>query len=180
MHFSYLLDLADIQFRELVNMDIIIGVLAIIGLLVVLAFIYMITLRYKKIKKDTSGVYREFSDPVELMGFIRTVFECVPENQVPMYGFVESVELDDFLQKEGLSDQKVLDVDVMLITSNGHTKVNTSCGDLSADLKRGDFVGVLPIYNDRHKVWHYITIAKLEPIYLGKGKGFLIKEKYTK
>lgn len=159
-------------------MKIIIGLLAVIGLLVVLAFLYIVFIRYKKIKRDTSGVYREFSDPVELMDFIRTVFECIPENKTPMYGFIECIKKDDFLLREGLGNQEVLDIDVVLVMRNGHTKVNTSCGNLLANLKKGDFVAVLPFYNERYKSWYYVTIAKLEPIYLGKGKGFLVKEQY--
>lgn len=147
------------------------GVIFLIGLI-------WAAITYKKIQ-DLRKNPREFEDFAELMGFIRKVFECKIQNQVVMFGFVDSVFIDDVLQKTGLSDDPCLDVDVVLITRDGHEKVNTTCGNLYADLKKGDFVAVMPIHNSRHNLWYYTTIAKLKPTYLGVGKGFLIDEKYV-
>ena len=160
-------------------MKIIISIFTIIGLLVVLLFIGLVVKNYKKIKRDTNGELREFKDAPELMAFIRNVFECERKHNAVMYGFVESVSQDNILQENGLSDEQSLNVDAVLITRKGHEKVNTTCGNMQADLKRGDFVAVVPIYNERHNLWYYITIAKLSTVYLGKERGFSVKEQYV-
>ena len=50
--------------------------------------------------------------------------------------------------------------------------------DTDAKLKKGDFVTVLPIFDERHNVWSYTLITKLKPLFLGGDNGFLIEEKY--
>lgn len=159
-------------------MKILIGLFTIIGILVVLFFIALIIKNYKKIKRDTSGGFREFNDAPELIAFIRNLFKCVKEHNIVMFGFVESTYQNNILQKNGISDEPHLDVNVMLITKNGHEKVNTTCSDIYANLKKGDFVAVLPIYNQRHDFWYYITIAKLNATYLGRDQGFSVQEEY--
>ena len=151
---------------------------AFIGFLAVIILALLLIGNYKRIKQDTKGDYREFTDILELLKFIRTVFECKIEHKVIMYGFVDSVFQDDTLFKTGILDEKVIDVDVFLVTPKDNLKVNTLCGDFNANLTKGDFVAVLPLYNERHKSWSYILIAKLEKVYLGKNRGFLVKEKY--
>ncbi|WP_436904819.1 hypothetical protein [Acinetobacter johnsonii] len=160
-------------------MKIIIGILAVIGTLVVLFFIALMIKNYKKIKRDTSGEFREFKDAPELMSFIRNVFECKKKHNVVMYGFVESISQDDILQANGLSDEPCLNIDAVLVTRDGHEKVNTTCGYMQADLKRGDFIAVIPLYNERHGFWYYVTIAKLSTVYLGRERGFSVKEQYV-
>lgn len=160
-------------------MKIIISIFAVIGILAVLMFIALMIKNYKKIKETTNGEYKEFGNIIELIEFIRTIYECKIEHKVVMYGFVDSVFSDDVLLKNGLHDEQTLNVDVFLITRKGNEKVNSSCGNLQADLKKGDFVAVLPIYNERHKFWYYTTIAKLNTVYLGVGRGFSVKEQYV-
>lgn len=159
-------------------MKVIIGFFVIIGVLAVLFFILLMVKNYKKIKKDVNGEFREFKDAPELMAFIRNVFKCEREHKVAMYGFVDSVFQDDILQTNGLSEEPNLSVNVVLVTRKGHEKVDTTCGDIGANLKRGDFVAVLPFYNERHNLWYYVTIAKLSTVYLGKDRGFSVKEQY--
>lgn len=159
-------------------MKIIISIFAVIGILALLIFIVLMIKSYKKIKETTKGEYKEFGNIVELIEFIRTFYECKIEHKVIMYGFVDSVYSDDVLLTNGLHDEKTLHIGVFLITRKGNEKVNSSCGNLQADLKKGDFVAVLPIYNDRHKSWYYVTIAKLNTVHLGMGRGFSVKEQY--
>ena len=160
-------------------MKIIISIFAVIGILAVLMFILLMIKNYKKIRETTNGEYKEFGNIIELIEFIRTVYECKIEHKVIMYGFVDSVFSDDVLLKNGLHDEQALNVDVFLITRKGNEKVNSSCGNLQADLKKGDFVAVHPIYNERHKFWYYITVAKLNTVHLGVGRGFSVKEQYV-
>lgn len=159
-------------------MKIIISIFAVIGILVVLFLIGVAFKTYKKIRKDINAEYREFSNAVELMQFIRTVYECKIEHKVPMYGFVGAVSKETLMMENGLSDTPTLEVEAHLVTRQGHQKVSAPCGNLDATLKKGDFVAVLPIFNERHGLWYYVTIAKLETIYLGKNRGFLVKEQY--
>ena len=160
-------------------MKIIIGIFAVIGIVAVLMFIALIVKNYKRIKETTNGEYKEFTDMIKLIEFIRTVYECKIEHKVVMYGFVDSVFKDDVLMQSGLADDQALDVDVFLITQEGNKKVNSSCGYLEANLRKGDFVAVLPIYNERHKFWYYLTIAKLNHVHMGKARGFSVKEQYV-
>lgn len=143
-----------------------------------LIFVALMIKNYKKIKRDTNGEVRDFNDIPELMSFIRNVFKCEREHKVVMYGFVDSVSQDNILQANGLSDEPSLNVNVVLITRKGHEKVDTTCGVMQASLKRGDFVAVLPLHNERHNLWYYVTIAKLNTVYLGEGRGFSVKEQY--
>ena len=159
-------------------MKILIGFFVIIGVLAVLLFTALMIKNYKKIKRDVNGEFREFNDAPELMSFIRNVFKCDREHKVAMYGFVDSVSRDNILQENGLSDEPSLNIDVVLITRNGHEKVDTTCGNITANINRGDFVAVLPLYNKRHDLWYYVTIAKLNTVYLGKERGFSVKEQY--
>lgn len=130
-----------------------------------------------KVKGEMRSNPREFENTADLIGFIRNIFDCKIKNQVVMYGFVESSFYDDATARLGISDEPVLDVDVQLITKNGHEKVNTTCGKVHANLKEGDFVAVLPFYNERHNFWYYVTVAKLDTVYLGE-RGFLVDEEY--
>lgn len=154
----------------------------IVYILAVLGVIFLIALFWlgktaSKVKNEMLNEPRSFVDAVELMGFIRNIFECKVKHKVVMYGFVESSIYDHTLQSMGVSGEPHLDVDVILITNKGHERVETTCGNTQANLKKGDFVAVLPFYNKRHNLWHYATIAKLRTVYLGKD-GFLVEEQY--
>lgn len=142
--------------------------------LVIVAWFFLTAV---KVKKEMRFEPRVFEDAVDLMKFIRNTFECKIKNKVVIYGFVESSFYDDTVARL-TGDAQVLDVDVHLITAKGHEKVNTSCGDVNASLKKGDFVAVLPFYNERHNLWYYVTIAKLNTVYLGK-QGFSVDEEYV-
>jgi hypothetical protein len=131
-----------------------------------------------KAKKELRDKPRTFKDGADLMGFIRNVYECKIKHRIVMYGFVESVVYDESLVLAGASSDPCLSVDVILITNNGTQKVNTTCGQIQANLKRGDFVAVLPFHNERHDLWYYVAIAKLKTTYLGLD-GFPIEEEYT-
>ena len=142
--------------------------------LVVVAWFFLTAV---KVKKEMRFEPRVFEDAVDLMKFIRNTFECKIKNKVVIYGFVESSFYDDTVARL-TGDAPVLSVDVHLITAKGHEKVSTSCGDINARLKKGDFVAVMPFYNERHNLWYYVTIAKLNTVYLGK-QGFSVEEEYV-
>ena len=142
--------------------------------LVVVAWFFLTAV---KVKKEMRFESRVFEDAVDLMKFIRNTFECKIKNKVVIYGFVESSFYDDTVARL-TGDAPVLGVDVHLITAKGHEKVSTSCGDINARLKKGDFVAVMPFYNERHNLWYYVTIAKLNTVYLGK-QGFSVDEEYV-
>lgn len=153
-------------------------ILALLGFFTSAYFLFYILYRTITLKKMWNRP-KEFHDTVELMGFIRMFYECKVEHNIMLFGFVELVYLDDILLRDGLADEETLNVDVVLITHDGLKKVNTGCAQNDANLKKGDFVAVLPFHNMRHNLWYYITIAKLRPFYLGKGQGFQIEEVYT-
>ena len=142
--------------------------------LIVVAWFFLTAV---KVKKEMRFESRVFEDAVDLMKFIRNTFECKIKNKVVIYGFVESSFYDDTVARF-TGDALVLGVDVHLITAKGHEKVSTSCGDINARLKKGDFVAVMPFYNERHNLWYYVTIAKLNTVYLGK-QGFSVDEEYV-
>lgn len=158
-------------------MSYLLYVFAILGVifLIVIAWFSMAAI---KVKKEMRFEPRAFEDAVDLMRFIRNTFECKIKNKVVMYGFVESSLYDDTVSQLGVSDTPVLDVNVHLITAKGHEKVSTTCGNVNASLKKGDFVAVLPFYNERQNLWYYVTIAKLNAVYLGK-QGFSVDEEYV-
>ena len=142
--------------------------------LIVVAWFFLTAV---KVKKEMRFEPRVFKDAVDLMKFIRNTFECKIKNKVVIYGFVESSFYDDTVARL-TGDAPVLGVDVHLITAKGYEKVSTSCGDINARLKKGDFVAVMPFYNERHNLWYYVTIAKLNTVYLGK-QGFSVDEEYV-
>lgn len=131
----------------------------------------------RKVKNELKNKPRDFKDPIELIKFIRNIFECKFQHNVVMYGFVKSVNRDDILVSHGLADEPCLDLTIGVITQKGYSEVDATCGNINANLNKGDFVAVLPIYNERHNLWYYITIAKLKAVYLGE-KGFLVDEQY--
>lgn len=163
-------------YGELVTVKIIVGLLALIGLAVVICICCVLFKSHRKIKLYEKP--RVFDDALELVEFIRTVYECKLENKVILYGFVDTVFQDDTLYKSGLAEKQHLDVDVFIITNGEKLEVSAICNNLNANLNKGDFVGVLPLYNQRHNLWTYVLVAKLDPVYLGKNRGFKVGENY--
>ena len=155
-------------------MDFIVWILSLIGLVIVSFFGWIAFKTYQHIKPKV------FDDALDLVKFIRTVYECKLENNVPLYGFVDSVYQDDSLVEAWMSDKPHLNVRVLLITNGEKLEIDAVCNNLNANINKGDFVGVLPLYNQRHNIWDCILIAKLEPIYLGRNKGFKIQENYLR
>ncbi|ENU83083.1 hypothetical protein F974_01915 [Acinetobacter sp. CIP 102159] len=156
-------------------MVMIVYILAFLGILFIL-FLFWLGAIAKKAKNELRAEPREFKDAVELMGFIRNVFDCQLKDQVVLYGFVESI---DYCDGSATMSEPVFILYVVLITRKGHEKVLAPCGNVCATLKKGDFVAVMPFYSERHKFWYYATIAKLKPYYLGEGKGFFVDEQYV-
>ncbi|TPS34085.1 hypothetical protein [Acinetobacter baumannii] len=147
---------------------------------IVILLVILLTIAFKlflKARNIANSGPREFTDAVELMSFIRCVYECNIESQVVMYGFVK----DAYVSEEAIISEggPYLEVIVALITRNGHMEVPTICGSAEETLKKGDFVAVMPFHNKRHDLWFYTTVAKLKPYYLGKGKGFQIEKSFT-
>lgn len=155
-------------------MNFILYVLAALGIAFILVLFWTGKIAMK-VKKEFISEPRNFNSAVELMSFIRGIYECKLEHKVMLYGFVETVNYNDGLLN--LSDP-VLDLRVAIITKNGHEKINSTCGNIKANLKKGDFVAILPIHNQRHDLWVYLTAAKLEYYYLGDGRGFAVNEQY--
>ena len=157
-------------------MNYLIYILAFLGVIFLIGIIWFIKTVFQ-VKRELKNTPRSFTDAVELIKFIRNVFECKVTHNVVIYGFVEETTYDDLLARLGMAEDTILHVDVAIITSKGHESVSTQCGNIHANLKRGDFVAVLPNYSKTHKLWYYTTIAKLDTVYLGTN-GFLVKEQY--
>lgn len=146
--------------------------------LVVSIFAVMFLKRVLLLNAAKKGRPLKFKNAVELMRFIREYFECEKQSYVALYGFVEHSIYDDAVVRMGISDDAHLSVDVFLIAPKGHEKVTAICADTDANLKKGDFVAVLPIFDETHNIWSYTLVTKLKPLFLGGDNGFLIEEKY--
>lgn len=151
---------------------------AIIGVIASISLIYFILKRFFEIKKIRNGEPKVFDDVTDLMQFIRINFECKKVHGIALFGFVVDCFYDDSLVKHGIEKEPHLSVDVSLIAPQGHTTIQSVCISLNANLKKGDFVAVLPLHNTRHDIWTFTLVSKLQPIFLGGEKGFLIKEQY--
>lgn len=150
----------------------------VIFVIIILCILLILFFRtHSKIKKIVNSGPRNFNDVVELMKFIRMVYECEIEDEAVIFGFVKDTYFNNN-DSSGVVDGPFLEVSVALITRKGHQVVNTICTSPLAELKKGDFVAVIPHYNARHNIWHYTTIAKLRTHYLGKGKGFQIESNF--
>ncbi|RZG72439.1 hypothetical protein [Acinetobacter sp. WCHAc060025] len=158
-------------------MDYLIYFLAVIGLLVLLYLLFLYLRTYFNIKEITDGKPKVFDNPLDLMKFIRLNYACEIQQNVPLYGFVVDVAYNDAIAKMGLGEP-VLDISVAIITQSGHEEIFTQCGDINANLKKGDFVAVNPIFYEKENIWNFITVYKLKSIFLGDAKGFLVDEDY--
>ncbi|ENX56185.1 MULTISPECIES: hypothetical protein [Acinetobacter] len=159
-------------------MKIALYLILIIFILVVITVSVIIIRKFLLLKAAKNGKPLNFKNAVELMQFIRLYFDCKKQSYVALYGFVEFVVLDDATARMGLEEEPHLSVDVHLISDKGHEKITAICLNTDANLKRGDFVAVLPVYNERHNIWAFTLVSKLKPLFLGGDNGFLIEEKY--
>lgn len=122
-----------------------------------------------------------FDTPKDLTAFIRRKYSSQIKHNQPIHGFVlENASIERTLQESVMGDlgRSAVDVQVNIITQDGFQEVSAPCGSIKAEFKKGDFVIVLPIHNERHGFWHYVTVAKLQPIYDGKKKSWIIIENY--
>ncbi|MDU5771903.1 hypothetical protein [Acinetobacter sp.] len=155
-------------------MEYIIYVLALLGVIFLFALLWILKITIQA-KRDIRSKPRTFRNANELINFIRTVFKCELKHNSILFGFVESTYRNNGL--EGLSDPH-LEVDVSVLLENGNRKIEATCPLENADLVRGDFVAILPIYNQRHDIWSYVVVSKLKAIYLGK-KGFQVVDRFV-
>ncbi|MBM7139896.1 hypothetical protein [Acinetobacter sp. 105-3] len=122
-----------------------------------------------------------FDTPKDLTAFIRRKYSSQIKHNQPIHGFVlENASIQRTLQESVVGDlgRSAVDLQVNIITQAGFQEVSAPCGNIKAEFKKGDFVIVLPIHNERHGFWHYVTVAKLQPIYDGKKKSWIIIENY--
>lgn len=159
-------------------MNFMLYALATLGVVFILVLLWVVWMTHKA-NKDLISKPKSFDSFTELTAFIRTVYECKIEHRVILYGFVESIFYNDILLKNGLSTTPHLDVGVVLITHDGSQTINSTCSNLSADLKKGDFVAILPVFHKRQNFWVYVVVAKLNPFYVGSKEGFSVSEQYV-
>lgn len=155
-------------------MEYIIYVLAVLGaiFLFVVIWIFRIIIQTKRNNKIKPRTFKNAND---LINFIRAVFECKLKHKSILFGFVESSYKNNGFT--GLSDPH-LEVDVSIVMDKGHRKIEATCPLESANLVQGDFVAIIPFYNQRHDIWSYVVAAKLKAIYLGKN-GFQIVDQFV-
>lgn len=133
-----------------------------------------------QLRSAKNGKPLKFKHAVDLIKFIRLYFDCNKKSYVALYGFVEDSIYEDASVRMGLDDEPHLSVDVHLISPQGTEKITAVCMDADAALKKGDFVAVLPIYYEKHNLWTYTLVSKLQPLFLGGENGFLIENQYVK
>lgn len=155
-------------------MEYIIYVLAVLGVIFLFAIIWILKITIQA-KRDIRSKPRTFRSANELNNFIRTVFKCELKHNSILFGFVESTFRNNGL--EGLSDPH-LEVDVSVVFDKGNRQIEATCPLENANLVKGDFVAILPVYNQRHDIWSYVVVSKLKAIYLGE-KGFQVDDKFV-
>lgn len=151
--------------------------LFLLSVLVIFSTIFIVR-NLLRIRAAKSGKPLNFKNTVDLMRFVRLYFDCKKQSYVALYGFVEDSIYDDASARMGFDKEPHLSVDVYLISSTGYEKLTAICANPDANLKKGDFVAVLPIYHEKHNIWTYTLATKLKPIFLGGNNGFLIDEQY--
>lgn len=122
-----------------------------------------------------------FDTSKDLTEFLRKKYSSQIKHNKPIHGFVlEDASIQRTLKESNMWDlgRSAVDVQVNIVTQDGFQKVNAACGNINAEFNEGDFIIVLPIHNERHDFWYYTTIAKLQPIYDGKKKSWMIIENY--
>ncbi|GEM_PF-1934544 len=155
-------------------MEYIIYVLAVLGVLFLFIFIWIFKIIIQT-KRNIKIKPRSFTNAEDLINFIRAVFECKLKHKSILFGFVESTYRNNGFT--GLSDPH-LEVDVSIVIDNGYKKIEATCPVVNANLAQGDFVAIMPIYNQRHDIWSYVVTAKLKAIYLGD-KGFQVVDRFV-
>ena len=148
-------------------------IIAVIILVLIIAI-----LMFQKAKSNQALIFDTSED---LTAFLRKKYSSQIKHNQPIHGFVlEDASIQRTLKESGMGDLglSAVDVQVNLITQDGFQEVSAPCGNIKAEFNKGDFVIVLPIHNDRHEFWHYVTVAKLQPIYDGKKKSWIILENY--
>lgn len=122
-----------------------------------------------------------FDTTKDLTAFLRKKYSSQIKHNKPIHGFVlEDASIQKTLKESNMGDlgRSAVDVHVNIVTQDGFQKVNAPCGNINAEFNEGDFIIVLPIHNEHHDFWYYATIAKLQPIYDGKKKSWIIIENY--
>lgn len=148
-------------------------IIAVIILVLIIAI-----LMFQKAKSNQALIFDTSED---LTAFLRKKYSSQIKHNQPIHGFVlEDASIQKTLKESGMGDlgRSAVDVQVNLVTQDGFQEVSAPCGNIKAEFNKGDFVIVLPIHNERHGFWHYVTIAKLQPIYNGKKEGWVILENY--
>ena len=151
--------------------------LYVIITLIILVLIIAI-LMFQKAKSNKALIFDTSKD---LVVFLRKKYSSQIKHNQPIHGFVlEDASIQRTLKESDIGDmgRSAVDVQVNLVTQDGFQEVSAPCGNIKAKFNKGDFVVVLPIHNDRHGFWHYVTVAKLQPIYDGKKKSWIILENY--
>ncbi|MFW1970861.1 hypothetical protein [Acinetobacter bereziniae] len=123
-----------------------------------------------------------FDNSKDLTEFLRKKYSSQIIHNKPIHGFVlENASFQRTLNDSNMGNlgRSAVDVQVNIVTQDGFQKVNAPCGNINAEFNEGDFIIVLPIHNRRHDFWYYATIAKLQPIYDGKKKSWIIIENYN-
>ena len=134
---------------------------------------------FQKAKSNQALIFDTSED---LTAFLRKKYSSQIKHNQPIHGFVlEDASIQRTLKESGMGDlgRSAVDVQVNLITQDGFQEVSAPCGNIKAEFNKGDFVIVLPIHNDRHEFWHYVTVAQLQPIYDGKKKRWIIVATYN-
>lgn len=148
-------------------------IIAVIILVLIIAI-----LMFQKAKSNQASIFDTSED---LTAFLRKKYSSQIKHNQPIHGFVlEDASIQRTLKESGMGDlgRSAVDIQVNLVTQDGFQEVSAPCGNIKAEFNKGDFVVVLPIHNDRHGFWHYVTVAKLQPIYDGKKKSWIILENY--
>lgn len=146
---------------------------------IVAVIIFMVSVvMFHKFKSNQTLIFETSN---ELIAFVRKKYSSHIKHNQPIHGFVlENSSIQKTLEVSEMGDlgRSAVDVQVSLITKDSFQEVSAPCGNIKAEFKKGDFVLVLPTYNERYDFWHYVTVAKLQPIYDGKKRSWVIIENY--
>ena len=145
---------------------------------VIILVLIVAILMFQKAKSNQTLIFDTSKD---LTAFLRKKYSSQIKHNQPIHGFVlEDASIQRTLKESDMGDlgRSAVDVQVSLVTPDGFQEVSAPCGNVKAEFKKGDFIVVLPIHNERHGFWHYVTVAKLQPIYDGKKKSWIILENY--
>lgn len=149
---------------------------------VIAVSIVIIALLFMAYRNNKNKV-RVFNSTEDLTAFLRKKYTSEIKHHQPIHGLVlEDASIERTLHDSVMGDlgRSAIDVQVNLITKDGYQEVSAPCGNLKATFNKGDLVVALPIHNERHGFWHYVTVAKLQPIYDGKNRSWVITENYLK